>query len=490
MMDPAAVAAAPRPALTPGSLLAEQVALDPTAGTERSALLKRAFGVADILAALVGAGAGVLAGGLTEADAWTFVAIVVVMWTGITFAAGLYNVDTLGGWASGIPQLGRLVGAALLVSWPLAGAGELLDAPHPSLAALAATVAVLAASAGGRTLARSALHRVTPLRQRTLIVGSGFVAEQVATRLARHTELGLEPIGLVDDDVHEVAGAGLPVLGGLQDLRSVLRRHHVDRVVIAFSRAGHEELLDGLRACREERVAVQVVPRLFEFLDGARSVEQIGGLPVLEMGAPRLARSSALAKRLMDVVVGGAMLVVTAPVMALVALAIRIESPGPVFFRQPRSGRGGDTFELIKFRSMVDGADARKEELADLNEIDDVLFKIRRDPRVTRVGAFLRRTSLDELPQLLNVVRGEMSLVGPRPLVLHESQALAGSWHARRLDLRPGITGPWQVSGRSDLTVHDMVRLDFQYVTGWSLARDVEILLTTVPAVLRGRGAY
>jgi lipopolysaccharide/colanic/teichoic acid biosynthesis glycosyltransferase len=183
--------------------------------------------------------------------------------------------------------------------------------------------------------------------------------------------------------------------------------------------------------------------------------------------------------------------VLLSPILALLAVAVRADSRGPVFFHQLRAGRDGHAFRLVKFRSMYADAEARKSDLTQANDLGDgVMFKIHHDPRISRVGRILRKLSLDELPQLLNVVRGEMSLVGPRPLILPESDALQEGWHARRLDLRPGMTGPWQISGRSDASVHDMLRLDFQYVTGWSLARDIEILLATLPVVVTGRGAY
>jgi exopolysaccharide biosynthesis polyprenyl glycosylphosphotransferase len=230
-------------------------------------------------------------------------------------------------------------------------------------------------------------------------------------------------------------------------------------------------------------VAVDVVPRLFEFLDGVRALDQVGGLPLLSIGTPHLTRSSQVAKRTLDVIVSTLLLVFLAPMIAAIALAIKLESPGPVFFRQSRPGRGQKSFDMLKFRSMYTDTSVR------VND-DGVMVKVREDPRTTRVGRFLRRFSLDELPQLLNVVRGEMSLVGPRPLVLEESVALGDGWHGRRFDLRPGLTGPWQIQGRSDTPFQERIRLDYQYVAGWSLARDIEILLATVPAVLAGRGAY
>jgi exopolysaccharide biosynthesis polyprenyl glycosylphosphotransferase len=228
---------------------------------------------------------------------------------------------------------------------------------------------------------------------------------------------------------------------------------------------------------------VDVVPRLFEFLDGVRALDQVGGLPLLSIGTPHLTRSSRIAKRTLDIAFSAFLLLLLAPLIAAIAVAIKVESRGPVLFRQLRVGRGRTTFGMLKFRSMYQDAALR------LND-DGVMVKVREDPRTTRVGRLLRRFSLDELPQLLNVLRGEMSLVGPRPLISEESAALDESWHVRRFDLHPGMTGPWQIQGRSETPFHEMIRLDYQYVSGWSLARDVEILLATVPAVLAGRGAY
>jgi exopolysaccharide biosynthesis polyprenyl glycosylphosphotransferase len=238
-------------------------------------------------------------------------------------------------------------------------------------------------------------------------------------------------------------------------------------------------------------VPVDIVPRLFEFLDGVRALDQVGGLPLLSISASSLSSVSMAAKRCLDLLGALILLVVLSPLMLVVAAAIKVESRGPVFFRQPRAGRGDGDFQLIKFRSMYVDAEQRKGELDAMNESDDgVMFKIRDDPRVTKIGRVLRRFSIDELPQLFNVLAGDMSLVGPRPLILEESAALETEWHLRRRELRPGLTGPWQIYGRSQSPFQEMVRFDYQYVTGWSLARDVELLLATIPAVLSGRGAY
>jgi lipopolysaccharide/colanic/teichoic acid biosynthesis glycosyltransferase len=229
-------------------------------------------------------------------------------------------------------------------------------------------------------------------------------------------------------------------------------------------------------------VRVDVVPRLFELLDGARTVDGVGGMTLLSISAPALSRPASAVKRGLDIVGAALGLIALAPLCALIAAAVKLDSPGPVLFRQSRTGRGGRTFVLYKFRSMRAGSGM-------LVSPNGALLKAADDDRITRVGRLLRRCSLDEAPQLFNVLRGDMSLVGPRPLVAPEADALCESWHRRRADVRPGLTGLWQISGRSLLGFEDMIRLDFEYVTGWSLGRDLEILTATVPAVLSGRGA-
>ncbi len=472
-------------------LVQEALVTDGDPGRERLGVLRHAVELTDLVVALAAGAAGAALAGTAGLSAVAFAVAAAIVWGLGVFATGLYRFDTLRTWATGISDWGRLAGIALFVSWPLTALAMVLDASRPITGALAGSGLLLAGSICGRALVRAILHRIAPLRQRCVVLGSGVVAEQIVQRFRRHDEFGLDPVGVVDDDPYAAIDLQLPLLGRMGDQREIVRTHRVERVVIAFSRASHNELLDAMRVCREERVAVDIVPRLFEFLEGARCLEQIGGLPLMPIGVPRITRSGRWAKRALDIVLSSAALLVLSPFILATAIAIKLDSPGPVFFRQPRAGRNNKVFHLLKFRSMYTGADAMKAELHHINEKDDgVMFKIRQDPRITRTGGVLRRLSIDELPQLLNVLRGEMSLVGPRPLVLPEMEALNEAWHVRRLDLRPGITGPWQVSGRSDLSVHDMVRLDFQYVTGWSLVRDIEILLATVPAVLKRRGAY
>jgi exopolysaccharide biosynthesis polyprenyl glycosylphosphotransferase len=404
-------------------------------------------------------------------------------WPILAYVCGLYAVDDLRSWASGVGDAPRLAVTSLLMSWPIFGLLTALGAPDAVPAALAAAVLAGAAGGIGRAAARPGLHRSPSLRQRTLILGSGDVARQLVDRLRAHEELGLYPIGFIDDDVHRPGELGIPRLGTLDALADLIAFGRVDRVMIAFTRASHEDLLHSIRVCRDAGVTVDIVPRLFEFLEGARSIEQIGGLPLMSISQPQFSALSRFAKRSLDVAGASLAILALSPLLLTIALAIRLDSRGPVFFTQLRSGRRGRFFKLYKFRSM------RVDATVQLRE-DGAIVKTREDDRITRVGRFIRRFSLDEAPQLLNVLKGDMSLVGPRPLVVAEHEALSEAWQSRRADLRPGLTGPWQVSGRSHIPFQDMIKFDYQYVAGWSLARDIEILLATLPAVISGRGAY
>jgi exopolysaccharide biosynthesis polyprenyl glycosylphosphotransferase len=445
----------------------------------------------DSLAACAAAAIATVFLGLGSWGGLAYVACVTVLWPLAAFSIGLYRSDQLATWASSVAEVPRAFVAILLITWPLYGIASALPLSNVVTLTLLTVVGIAAFAPVARTVVRAGLHREPDLRQRTLILGSGMVAGEVVKKLHNNSQFGLVPVGIVDDEVHDVGTPDLPWLGRFDDLDAIVEAQGVDRVIIAFTRASHEQLLESIRACRDAGVAIDVVPRLFEFLDGVRALDQVGGLPLLSIGAQNLTSASVAAKRALDVFGSLALLVLFGPAMIAAAIAIKLESRGPVFFRQPRAGRGNSSFALIKFRSMYMDAEERKEEIEGLNEAGDgVMFKIRRDPRVTRVGRFIRRFSIDELPQLFNVLRGQMSLVGPRPLIFPETAALDENWHLRRLELRPGLTGPWQVYGRSQSPFQEMVRFDYQYVAGWSLARDIEILLATLPAVLSGRGAY
>ena len=343
----------------------------------------------------------------------------------------------------------------------------------------------------GRAAARSfCRHRITYL-QNTVILGAGEVGQLVARKLLQHPEYGVNLVGFVDalpKEQREDLGQ-MTILGSSDKLPAIVRLFDVERVIVAFSNETHEETLSLIRSLKDLDVQVDIVPRLFEIVGPGVGIHTVEGLPLVGLRPLRLTRSSRLLKRSLDLLVSTVGLLLLAPFFLLFALLIKRDSPGPVFFRQERMGAGDKTFRIFKFRTMVADADERKAEYAHLNRHagnggDSRMFKIPNDPRVSRFGRFLRRYSLDELPQLLNVFKGEMSLVGPRPLILDEHSHV-DDWARKRLDLRPGITGLWQVLGRSEIPFGEMTQLDYLYVTNWSLSTDVSLIVRTLPAVFR-----
>jgi exopolysaccharide biosynthesis polyprenyl glycosylphosphotransferase len=340
-----------------------------------------------------------------------------------------------------------------------------------------------------RALARTWV-RVRFAPERCLIVGSGSVAEVMARKLAGHPEYGMDLIGFIDGEKglrRKRPATALPMLGDVAHFTDICREHGIERVVVAFSAVSNDETLEIIRAAKRAQIKITIVPRLFEVIGHSVVVDEVEGMTVLSLRGLSRARSSLLLKRAIDVVGAGLGLILLSPVLLAIALAIKLDSRGPVFFRQRRTGRHAD-FGMMKFRTMVVGADKMKADLLHLNEATGPMFKIERDPRITSVGRFLRKTSLDELPQLWNVLRGEMSLVGPRPLIPDEDDHVIG-WHRTRLELTPGLTGPWQVAGRTAVPFEEMVKMDYLYVAEWSLWNDIRLLLRTMPVVLLGRGA-
>jgi exopolysaccharide biosynthesis polyprenyl glycosylphosphotransferase len=333
-----------------------------------------------------------------------------------------------------------------------------------------------------RAIGRTIAHTSRRGRMRVLIVGSGLMAEQIRGHFA--DERGVELVGLVDDDPMP----GTTVLGMIADVDWLCREHGIDRILVGFSRTHPSDTVERLRSLHGE-VPISVVPRYFDLMSWRSQVEDIYGLPVIDVAPPHLGRSSRVVKRMFDIVGSLLSMVLLLPLAVVTAVAIKASSPGPVFFRQSRVGRDGRPFTMYKFRTMRVGAHKERGAFAEENEVDGPLFKIRADPRVFPFGRFLRRFSFDEVPQLINVIKGEMSLVGPRPFVPEEAGVIDG-WAARRFEVRPGLTGLWQVSGRNDLTYDQLIRLDYLYVASWSLWWDIRILCTTPGMALRGRGAY
>jgi len=337
-----------------------------------------------------------------------------------------------------------------------------------------------------RSLARR-FSRARTSVERCLVVGDPRAADRLQASFETGACCNAMVVGRVSLPNERRRDARTAEIGRVDTLGLVLAEHDVDRVVIAPLTSDSEEILHAIRLVKSMGIKVSVLPRLFEVIGSSVEFDHVEGIQMLGVRRGGLSLSSWVLKRVMDVAGASLGLLVLSPVLLGVALAIKLTSPGPVLFRQPRIGRDGKVFHILKFRSMVRDADARKDALRESNEAGGGLFKMADDPRITSVGRFIRRMSIDELPQLVNVLKGEMSLVGPRPLVPDEDERIDG-WHRTRLDLDPGMTGFWQVSGSSRIPLPEMVKMDYLYGANWSLWLDIKILLRTVPYALSRRG--
>lgn len=326
-----------------------------------------------------------------------------------------------------------------------------------------------------------------------VIVGCGPRGAFLGRRIRQRPDLGYLLLGYIDDiPAPESPAHGGPEkrLGALSDARDVLTRLAVDEVVVALPVKSYYDKISEIIAMSEELGLIVRMPADFFRLEVAQAdVDYLDRIPIVTLRTPSPTSGGLLLKRAIDMVASGAALVLLSPLFLLLAAWIKLDSNGPVFFAQERIGSGRRKISMLKFRTMVQGAEARQKELEERNEVVGAAFKIKDDPRVTRAGRFLRKSSLDELPQLWNVFTGEMSLVGPRPLPLRDVQAFNNCWQNRRFSVKPGLTGLWQANGRHEIGFDDWMELDLQYIDQWSLKLDFEILLKTVPAVLRGTGA-
>jgi exopolysaccharide biosynthesis polyprenyl glycosylphosphotransferase len=449
----------------------------------RDALYRRLLAVADVFAAGLAVNLAILAGG-ARPTAYVLLALPLIVVLGKLL--GLYDRDEYLLHKTTLDEAPKLLQVSLLFlvfAWLFDNQLATAWLGKPELLLMAALLLVYMGLT--RTLARRvASRRTTP--ERLLVLGSSCESERVREKLASVAPVNAELVGRVPIAHEPKSARGEDVLGILPELDYVLKREHVDRVLICPPGDLSGELLDTIRLVKELGVKVSVMPRLFEVVGSAVEFDEVGGLMFLGLRRYELSRSSALMKRALDLTGAAVGLVLLSPLLGAIALGVKLTSPGPVFFRQPRVGRGGASFDMLKFRTMYDGADDLKDELRHRNETDG-FFKIAEDPRCTPIGRLLRRMSLDEMPQLINVLRGEMSLVGPRPLVHEEDKRIEG-WFRRRLDVTPGMTGAWQVLGSSRVPMRDMVTIDYLYRTNWSLWLDVKILLRTVPHMLNRRG--
>jgi exopolysaccharide biosynthesis polyprenyl glycosylphosphotransferase len=453
---------------------------------------------ADMLCALVGAVVGyavrfdpAAAGLVTTAPAWSVV-LLPVAWSAAMLVARSYEQRFL--WA-GAEEFRRVLLAAVVL---LATVGTVSWALRLEVARGFVVVAIPLATVltlATRYLVRSWLHRQRTrgrFLQTTLLVGHSGGVEALHRQIDRERYQGYDVVGAcLPGGADRVSDTdALPVLGGLDEVVDLVHRYEVDTVAVLPSPE-----LDGPALRRmgweleKTRAELLLAPAVTEVVGPRVNIRPVCGLPLMHVERPELRGVRRLTKEAVDRTAAMTLLLVGSPFLLAVGLAVAVTSPGPVFYRQRRVGQDGRTFAMLKFRSMVVDAEARLRDLQPTSEGNGVLFKLRGDPRVTRVGRVLRRYSLDELPQLLNVVAGQMSMVGPRPPLPAEVEKYGFDMH-RRFLVKPGITGLWQISGRSDLSWDDSVRMDVRYVENWSLAFDAMILWKTVGAVFRGSGAY
>ncbi len=461
----------------------------PAASLRRDALFRRTLVLADITAIV---GAFALTVGLSSRSlqlTWASIAALPILLV-CAKLLGLYDRDetllrktTL----DEAPKLFEVATLCALVAW-LAG-GLLVSGTLDRHEALFLWLALVALLMLCRAVARTLALRMAPT-ERCLFIGDELSASAIRGKLGGPGgQCGIKAEMVAQIDLDKAGPWSTDSFSGprLSEIRNLARTLDVHRAIVAPRSADAGEMLDLVRTLKAVGVRVSVLPRLLEVVGSSVEFDDLHGITVMGVRRFDLTRSSALVKRAFDLIGASVGLLAVAPLMIAVAVAVKLDSRGPIFFRQLRVGQHGRRFHMLKFRTMVPEAEAMKDSLRDRNEAQEGFFKIADDPRVTRVGSFLRRTALDELPQLLNIVRGEMSLVGPRPLVVEEDQRIEG-WHRRRLELMPGMTGHWQILGPARVPLREMVAIDYLYVANWSLWTDVKILLRTVPHVVGRRG--
>ena len=448
------------------------------------ALRRRMLAAADSVAVLVAVAFAEI-GSLSVAAAFWAAALLPV-WIVLAKLHGLYDRDHAALRHLTADELGSIVAWATVGTAVTMAAVAITPAGSPGLAsAMRLWVALLVLTPILRGLARIAWRRWTPPAS-VLLLGSGPLERATRRKLQLFSDIHLRVAGSVE----------LPALESRHDDADLALRMRLacggelpDRVIVCSHDIHEATLADVVTACRQRRIKLSVVPPLRGAFGTAVRLSHVAELPFVEYHTGDPSVSTQMLKRCADVTIASAMLVISAPVLALAALAIKLDSRGPVLYVQRRAGLNGEPFRMLKFRTMVNGAQHRLAEVVQLDGLEDPMFKLRDDPRVTRVGRLLRRWSLDELPQLINVVRGDMSLVGPRPEQVELVERYRPE-HRFRLDARPGMTGPMQVFGRGDLDFDERLAVEREYIENVSLARDARILVMTIPVVVSGKGAF
>jgi exopolysaccharide biosynthesis polyprenyl glycosylphosphotransferase len=458
------------------------------ASQRRGAMLRRLLASGDWVALIATLCVATASTSTTDVATLFWAVLLSPIWILVIKLHGLYDNDHRRIRHSTLDELSRLVSACTIGTLVLDGLLALSPAgPLDPLSAILVGVGSLIATFAVRAVVRFGWHRTAGVAI-GLVIGPAPAAQMVARRIATHPEARLHLIGFLSADESK-ATPGLPRLGSITDIERVARERQVERVVVSGEEMGEPAAEHLIEQCKAAGLGLTFLPQHYGLLGPGIELNRLAELPVLDFRFSDPPASTLMLKRTMDVVVSATLLVLLSPLLLALALYILIDDGRPVFFRQQRAGKDGAPFLMTKFRTMVVDAEDRLGELVDLDELDEPVFKIQDDPRVTRAGRLLRRTSLDELPQFFNVLKGEMSLVGPRP----EEEKVVALYDERqriRLAVKPGLTGPMQVYGRGDLTFEERLALERDYLDNLSIAGDLAILVRTPAAVFRGDGAY
>ena len=462
-----------------------------TPAARRDSRYRRLLAGADVLAVALSMVVAFEAIGDSTLSVWAFG--IPLVWVVIAKSMGLYERDEHLLHKSTLDEVPALFSLAAITALVVSLLGDqLIDGSLSQVQVGVAWAALFLAAFGLRAVARATARAITP-PERCLFVGDTRTARYVRDKLAISHAVKAELIGTVPPQA-STNGNGHASNGGdghehlMRALRPILEGLQIDRVILSNDAGRRDDLLEVIRVVKSHGVKVSVLPEASRVAGSAVELDHLHGMTLLGMRRFEITRSSRAIKRSVDLVGSSLALLMLSPLLIVAAVAIKLDTRGPVFYRQRRVGLGGEEFEMLKFRSMVGEADSLRPELEHLNEGADGLFKIADDPRITRVGRWLRGTQFDEVPQFFNVLRGEMSLVGPRPLIPEEDRRIVG-WYRRRLDVRPGMTGHWQVLGSSQrIPLDEMVKLDYLYLANWSLWGDITLLLRTIPFVVSRRG--
>jgi exopolysaccharide biosynthesis polyprenyl glycosylphosphotransferase len=475
--------------------------LEHTPAGRRASLVRRALITSDVfvlgLAYLVALPTGRPFQSDVGSRGWTVVVVVAAVYFLIATRSGLYTKDVRHPEHTTVAEFVPLFHAITATTWlcylvSAAVAADLRAAPEAVF-----WIVALVALPAGRATTRAVIRRRPAFLQNTIIVGAGDVGQLVGRKLQQHPEFGIRLVGFVDPDpkIMRTDLDGLPVVGSVAAIGEVVTTHGIERAIVAFSNERHAELLELVRTLQSLDVQVDIVPRLFEAVGPAVDIHSVEGLALIGLPPAKMSRAARVAKRGFDLVAASLLVVILSPVILWIAFRVRRGSDGPILFRQPRLGEDRKQFDMFKFRTMAVGTDDAPhrdyvKQIMDSRVVPTAtnLYKLERPDVVTEVGRWLRRTSLDELPQLFNVVRGDMSLVGPRPCMAYETELFAPH-HFDRFLVPAGMTGLWQVSARASATFVEALDLDAAYARNWSFWLDLSLLARTPAALLRGKKA-